>query len=61
MDKQEFYSMVGKIIGVKGGVKGAEIRKVIDTEKVYVNLLVEANEAQAKKLMSLAVNQTETS
>lgn len=56
MDKKEFDKAVGKIFGVKTGVKWVGMAKNITTGEVIVRLEILANESQAKKLLCLAMN-----
>ena len=56
MEIQEFNEAVGKIMGVKSGVRWAQVGKRLSTGDVIVGLLIKANESQIKKLMPLIWN-----
>lgn len=56
MESKEFNDAVGKIMGVKVGVKWCEVLKLVTTGEVTVRLIVKASEIQKKKLMALIQN-----
>ena len=53
MEIREFNEAVGKVFGIKSGVKVAEVRKLVGSGDFIVTFIIKATPSQVTKLLSI--------